>query len=533
MDDPADEDSDKYEKPGYSDRIRLLSSPTNVLEFTKPVSNTADDSRLLTELPTIDVLVPYTMRALCAILQEAAPDAPCIASERNKLLVKSRIELAIQESNVAFENSGIPGQVRLAYAYLVEGYDELNFSYSDMLNHLTGVDGVLDDVHSIRDKYQADVVSFWTDNPTSCGRANSGSPVPKKWAFSAINWICGTGYYTFIHEIAHMLGARHDRITQDCAGQSCCNDQCYNYGYLDPQSRFRSIMAYNCPNAFCPRIQMFSQPDYKFTLSDGLDSRSYPVGTSYENNARTIRENFITVANFYESQTLPLQIFNPAPVSSPIKTTSVSIPFKAPVKPPVSAPVYSVPVRSPTSPLRTRCGNGICEPSLNENCKTCPQDCIGGVYRNSKCNNGICEAGENCHNCPQDCPSRFGVRSDLQYCCIGGSGGDTSPIQHARSCTDKYCQFNAFCNTSPPFASSYCCGNGRCELGENVKNCSADCQCINDGRCDWFEDETCADCQSRREPNPRCMATGRFCNKIFVDPCCGKCDSTTKQCVVK
>ena len=109
--------------------------------------------------------------------------------------------------------------------------------------------------------------------------------------FSVTAQHCATGYYSFGHEIAHNMGCKHDRGTQN---------QCwaggYNYGFRDPKGRFRSIMAYDCKSGQCdgnagggcPRLQGFSSP--KLTVNGS------PFGTWKNDNARRLNDVRATVA---------------------------------------------------------------------------------------------------------------------------------------------------------------------------------------------------------------------------------------------
>ena len=428
--------------------------------------------------PFIDVLVPYTKRAYCAIVGAASADSCSVTVARTNV-VESVIELAILETNVAFENSGIPGRLRLVHSYLAHDstFDEQKRSYSQLLTDMrTTTVGALGSIHVKREQYGADIVSMLVDKPESCGLSFTGTPIPASAAFSLVQWSCATGYYSFAHEVAHNLGMRHDRNAQDCNpdGTCCGENGCYNFAWQDPLNRFRSIGAYNCAGASCPRVQYFSQPEklYPCQLSNG-SSKLIRIGSSTNNNARRIRESWDIVANYYGSSS---------------------------------------------------CGNGVCEPGLGENCSSCSQDCIGGYYRGtSKCGNGICEDGENCETCPYDCPGRiYSTREDMRYCCVGGPIEDVNPliVNYAESCDWNYCQWNVQCDDTPAIKGSFCCGNGVCEPGETVDNCP-DCTCIDDGICDNnFETKTCRDCLTSN----KCMTSGRVCLDIFPDPCCNGCD---------
>eukprot|EP00549_Striatella_unipunctata_P024773 CAMPEP_0118709320 /NCGR_PEP_ID=MMETSP0800-20121206/22555_1 /TAXON_ID=210618 ORGANISM="Striatella unipunctata, Strain CCMP2910" /NCGR_SAMPLE_ID=MMETSP0800 /ASSEMBLY_ACC=CAM_ASM_000638 /LENGTH=135 /DNA_ID=CAMNT_0006612967 /DNA_START=3 /DNA_END=410 /DNA_ORIENTATION=+ len=66
-------------------------------------------------------------------------------------------------------------------------------------------DGVLEEVHRIRQLVKADVVVMIADDSTGklCGNAYLGPN--KSRMFSVTNWQCATGYFTFGHEIAQTI----------------------------------------------------------------------------------------------------------------------------------------------------------------------------------------------------------------------------------------------------------------------------------------------------------------------------------------
>lgn len=399
-------------------------------------------------------------------------------------MVESRIELAILESNLAFGNSGIPGRFRLAHAFLINdiNFDETAYTFDFLLGKVKyASDGFFDEIHQKRTEHGGDVVSFWVDNGTSCGRGYVGTPVSASSAFSVVNWVCATGYYSFAHEIMHNMGARHDRVTMKCPESNpCCNSVCHSFGWQDPGNRFRSIMAYSCPAPYngCPRVLMVSQPSYPYRLNNAAKTE-VPIGNVHNDNARQVKEAWNIVAGYYYS--------------------------------------------------RIDCGNAICEPHLGEDCITCPEDCDKGVSTGNSCGNRICEKGENCISCPEDCSGRLTMASeDLKYCCEGGPENELS-VKYAQECSNSYCRWNVDCSSAASTEPElrFCNGNGICENGETVTK-SPDCVCLDDGFCDaHFEDETCADCSTIFL---RCLPVGQSCDAISPDPCCNGCDKSTGIC---
>jgi hypothetical protein len=59
----------------------------------------------------------------------------------------------------------------------------------------------LDQAHTLRTTYGADIVALLIDDSQYCGKAWLGPSIGLM--FSVTAWNCATGYYTFGHEIGH------------------------------------------------------------------------------------------------------------------------------------------------------------------------------------------------------------------------------------------------------------------------------------------------------------------------------------------
>lgn len=221
-------------------------------------------------LSTINVLVVYTASAATAAGT-----------------IGSKIQLAVDETNVSYVNSGINiNMVRVHTAQVT--YNESGRSFSQHVAALRSTtDGIMDNVHTLRNTYGADVVVLVVNDSEACGIASSiGSTAST--AFAVAHYSCITGYYSFGHEVGHLQGARHDRFVDGST-----SPYAYGHGFIPSTKNWRTVMAYgnNCSN--CTRIQWWSNP-----------LKTYPVtgqvmGTAqYEDNARVLNTTAATIAAY-------------------------------------------------------------------------------------------------------------------------------------------------------------------------------------------------------------------------------------------
>ncbi|HSN77732.1 MAG TPA: M12 family metallo-peptidase, partial [Anaerolineae bacterium] len=178
----------------------------------------------------IDVLVVYT---------------PAVRSQYGNNGIKSLIDLAVDETNQSYANSQINMQLRLVHTAEVAFTESTGSMGTDLGRLQSKTDGYMDEVHALRDQYHADMVSLIVANMGSCGIAylmTTLSPTFERNAFSVVAAMCAAGYYSFGHELAHNMGANHDRANASAALYP------YSYGYWAPDNSYRTVMAYDCPN---------------------------------------------------------------------------------------------------------------------------------------------------------------------------------------------------------------------------------------------------------------------------------------------
>lgn len=239
----------------------------------------------LASITFVDILVVHT--------QAAGSTQPNIANW---------IQNQIDQGNEANNRSGIPFRFRLVHQSAVT-YTETSNNIGldlDRLRGTAGSDAYLNNVHTLREDYGADIVILagrgWSSS-SGCGMAYLMNSVNASFASSAFGLVdvdpgCAL---TFIHEVGHNMALRHDWANSDGIGSPFT----YNHGYSSVTGNFRTILAYRPGGcvAGCPRIPNWSDPDVSYNLQPtgraDNGSNSQPA-----DNARAIAQTYGTVASF-------------------------------------------------------------------------------------------------------------------------------------------------------------------------------------------------------------------------------------------
>jgi hypothetical protein len=265
--------------------------------------------------------VLYSRGAMCAAAGYGSGGA-CTVTANNLATIEGLINLAISETNQAFQLSSIPTRLRLVKTHYDDTFNEYLYTWIDALSLIrNNGDGQLDYVHAMRDQFGADFVSMIVDIATDCGIGYRPLTPTAGDAFSLVKWSCATGYYSFAHELAHNMGCNHDRAN---AGTG---DSGIYYGYQDPASEFRTIMAYNCI-ASCKRIQYFSNPSMNY--------QGRPLGNEGADNVSWINRYLADFANYRQS--VGTISYLPTPTTAPAPTP---IPTAASTRPPTMERVFT------------------------------------------------------------------------------------------------------------------------------------------------------------------------------------------------
>jgi peptidyl-Asp metalloendopeptidase len=185
-------------------------------------------------------------------------------------IVSEVIEPAIEGGNDSFRLSGI-GHVKLRLAHVYQtDYVESGDQFVHLWRFADKGDGYMDEIHQLRDQYQADVAVLIVDDADGCGLATRVG-ADEDDAFAVVHHTCAKTNFSLVHEIGHLIGASHER------------------GYVHG-NEWRDIMSYKANCGGCPRLPVWSNPE---VLIGGA-----PAGSAGHDNARVIAQNVLRVASF-------------------------------------------------------------------------------------------------------------------------------------------------------------------------------------------------------------------------------------------
>ncbi len=222
----------------------------------------------------IDVLVFYTTAAKNA--------------SGGQSLIEAEIQLAIDETNLSYTNSGINQLVRLV-GMEETSYNSLGADFTNDLNWMEGNNKVI----KKRNCLGADLVALIVENGDYCGRAidilTTLTTNNSESAFCVVRRDCSTGYYSFGHELGHLMGARHNCETDNTLSPY---NYSHGYSYCNGNIKWRTIMSYDLCSS--PRIPYWSNPNINY---GGIPMGS-TSGNCKSNNALTLNNTAPIVANF-------------------------------------------------------------------------------------------------------------------------------------------------------------------------------------------------------------------------------------------
>jgi hypothetical protein len=292
----------EQEAASFPDCGGAIEAPT-VVPNEGGVAGNCDDGE------TLDVLVKWTPTASSQAGGEVA--------------IRALAEASVAISNHIYIACNVNLRMRAVGYGVTEAYT--GDAGSTVLSELRSTsDGILDAVHAERTATGADLVSLLTGtNPNYCGIAYlEGTATSEASGFNVTVWSCALGNLSFTHEVGHNQGCCH--ANGDGGGCTSGGVFPYSVGHRFTTAggtQFRTTMAY-APGTRIPR---FSSPLVNFA--------GMPTGTPEADNARTLNETAIAMANYRCS--VP-QLDEQDHVVSPIMTfplTGQTSAFTAPAVP--------------------------------------------------------------------------------------------------------------------------------------------------------------------------------------------------------
>lgn len=211
-------------------------------------SATTAEGRVFNTPVTVEILVAYT------------PAARLYAGGASAMLAAINSHIAL--TNLCYANSDIPLVLHVA-AVVETNYTEASTFNTDLSRLQATSDGYMDELHTLRNNYGADLVALIRRNSAGgvAGLAyvNTGNADASfaPYAFSVTADIWASGNLAFPHELGHNFGNWHDR-------QNSSNlTHPYSYGwrfYGNDNVQYITVMAYY-PGT---RIPYFSNPTINY-----------------------------------------------------------------------------------------------------------------------------------------------------------------------------------------------------------------------------------------------------------------------------
>jgi hypothetical protein len=225
------------------------------------------------------------------VLIVTTPAARTQAGGTNQL--NALCDLAVAASNTAYINSGLTARLRNVLRMEVN-YAEQGFS-SDLSSLAAEGDGVLDDIHALRDACGADLVAMIRTSGEYCGIGYLmpyNDPGASGTGFSVTAQSC-LATQTFAHELGHNMGCCH--ANGDGGGCTSGGIFPYSVGWRFAGTNgttYRTVMAYQ-PGS---RIDHFSNPSVSF---QGTPTGVEPSPTTQgAHNSRSIGETLAAISSY-------------------------------------------------------------------------------------------------------------------------------------------------------------------------------------------------------------------------------------------
>ena len=272
----------KYEPDGIMEEPEDITVSMN--DEISPADSIGGKGVVPVTTPVIRVLFLYTSSALSMFSSQTA--------------LRNTVYSFMEEAKTSFANSNITAHLELAYLGPTN-YNESAHTWSEVLSHFYGTnDGYMDEVHTLRNKYTADICVLMVNKDTYCGEAATiNANTDNAFCMMYPSPTYCNYKYTAIHEIGHLVGCRHNRTHDGSTSPYLYGHGYFHYEANNYNASWRTVMSYDnsCDNG-CQRILYWSNPNVTYN--------GYATGTTtYENNARVWNERAGTVGTFKTNNT--------------------------------------------------------------------------------------------------------------------------------------------------------------------------------------------------------------------------------------
>lgn len=233
--------------------------------------------------PVVDVMVAYTPKAATEVggRHRVSASAQQIATRMNRSL----------------KQSGVCGSIRITHAYTATEYDGSE-DFAPAHRRLKDPEdpAMGGPAHQLRERFGADLVTLMVNRREKGGGiadySSALSEATDDRAYSVVD-VKGIALDSVSHELGHNLGLAHDRTTiatDAGGGMKVSEHRPYNTGWITPDRKYYTIMAYGSSCGDCTGVGQFSNPDRKW--------RGQPLGDASNDSARALRETLPVVAGY-------------------------------------------------------------------------------------------------------------------------------------------------------------------------------------------------------------------------------------------
>ena len=192
------------------------------------------------------------------------------------------VQNAVDITNQSFENSKIRLKVELKGTVKLALPAELDVLKGVTL--LEAKDQSMSPLLKLQNDTKAAFVVLLVNDGWACGKASLILGRPDD-AFAAVRQDCAVDKRSFPHELGHLFGARHERLSDPNTVPFP-----FGHGYQSKSRMWRDIMANDCGDK-CDRRLIWSSPDI---IIDGESAGT----TEFEDNSRLLRQTGPFIANW-------------------------------------------------------------------------------------------------------------------------------------------------------------------------------------------------------------------------------------------